>query len=95
MAKISPFKALRPAAELASKVASRPYDVLNSKEAKTEAQGNSYSFLHVTKSEISLPDNLDIHSRKYTIKPGKTCLHLYSETFFSEKASLVIISTNW
>ena len=64
MAKISPFKALRPAAELAPKVASRPYDVLNSKEAKKEAQGNSYSFLHVTKSEIDLPESTDIHSRE-------------------------------
>lgn len=63
MAKISPFKALRPAAELASKVASKPYDVLSSKEAKEEAQGNSYSFLHVTKSEIDLPANIDVHSR--------------------------------
>src|SRR3954470_24308747 len=62
MAKILPFKALRPAAELAPKVASRPYDVLTSKEAKTEAQGNSYSFLHVTKSEIDLPENADIYS---------------------------------
>ena len=41
MVTISPFKALRPAAELAKQVASRPYDVLNSKEAKTEAQGNN------------------------------------------------------
>lgn len=64
MAKISPFKALRPAAELAPKVASRPYDVLNRKEAKKEAQGNSYSFLHVTKSEIDLPESTDIHSRE-------------------------------
>ena len=64
MAKISPFKALRPAAELAPKVASRPYDVLNSKEAKKEAEGNSYSFLHVTKSEIDLPESTDIHSRE-------------------------------
>lgn len=64
MAKIYPFKALRPAAELASKVASRPYDVLNSKEAKKEAQGNSYSFLHITKSEIDLDGNVDIHSQE-------------------------------
>ena len=64
MAKISPFKALRPAAELAPRVASRPYDVLSSKEAKIEAQGNSYSFLHITKSEIDLPDHVDIHSQE-------------------------------
>ncbi|HEX8278858.1 MAG TPA: DUF1015 family protein [Segetibacter sp.] len=74
MAKISPFKALRPAAELASKVASRPYDVLNSKEAKTEAQGNSYSFLHVTKSEIALPDSVDIHSREVYDKAKQNLL---------------------
>jgi uncharacterized protein (DUF1015 family) len=64
MAKIYPFKALRPAAELASKVASRPYDVLNSKEAKKEAQGNAYSFLHITKSEIDLDADVDIHSQE-------------------------------
>jgi len=62
MAIISPFKALRPKKGLESKVASRPYDVLNSVEAKQEAKGNADSFLHVTKSEIDLPDNIDIHS---------------------------------
>lgn len=93
MAKILPFKALRPAAELAAKVASRPYDVLSSKEAKTEAQGNSYSFLHVTKSEIDLPENVDIHNkevydkarqnlhafiqRKILFKESKPCYYIY------------------
>ena len=62
MAIIKPFKSLRPTIESASKVASRPYDVLNSKEAKIEANGNPVSFLHVTKSEIDLPPATDIHS---------------------------------
>jgi uncharacterized protein (DUF1015 family) len=62
MANISPFKALRPRPELAKQLASRPYDVLNSKEAREEALGNPYSFLHITKSEIDLPDSIDIHS---------------------------------
>jgi uncharacterized protein (DUF1015 family) len=62
MAIISPFRALRPKTELANKVASRPYDVLNSAEAKEEAKGNAQSFLHVTKSEIDLPGNTDTHS---------------------------------
>jgi uncharacterized protein (DUF1015 family) len=62
MANISPFKALRPRPELAKQVASRPYDVLNSKEAREEVVGNPYSFLHITKSEIDLPDDIDIHS---------------------------------
>jgi len=52
MVTIHPFKALRPEAQHAKSVASRPYDVLNSKEAKVEAQGNPNSFLHITKSEI-------------------------------------------
>lgn len=63
MAMIKPFKALRPQPQLAKQVASRPYDVLNSVEAKVEAQGNPSSFLHVTKSEIDLPDGSDIHSQ--------------------------------
>ena len=62
MAIISPFKALRPKSEIAQQVASRPYDVLNSNEARVEANGNPYSFLHVTKSEIDLPAEIDIHS---------------------------------
>ena len=64
MAKIRPFEALRPQPQLAKQVASKPYDVLNSAEAKTEAVGNAYSFLHITKSEIDLPESTDIHSQK-------------------------------
>jgi uncharacterized protein (DUF1015 family) len=63
MALIQPFKALRPKPDLAPQVASRPYDVLNSAEAKEEAKGNPNSFLHITKAEIDLPDNIDIHSQ--------------------------------
>jgi len=62
MISISPFKALRPEAQFAKQVASQPYDVLSSKEAKIEAEGNPFSFLHITKSEIDLPANIDIHS---------------------------------
>ncbi len=59
MSNIKPFKALRPQAQFAKAVASRPYDVLNSVEAKIEAQGNPSSFLHITKSEIDLPEQTD------------------------------------
>src|SRR3954470_12049611 len=62
MAIIRPFKALRPHNEFAEQVASRPYDVLNSEEARKETEGNLLSFLHVTKSEIDLPLDIDIHS---------------------------------
>jgi uncharacterized protein (DUF1015 family) len=64
MASIIPFKALRPTTDSAHRLASRPYDVLNSQEAREEAQGNADSFLHITKSEIDLPDGIDIHSQQ-------------------------------
>lgn len=64
MVTIIPFKALRPEQQYAKKVASKPYDVLSSPEAKIEAQGNPASFLHITKSEIDFPANIDPHSSK-------------------------------
>jgi uncharacterized protein (DUF1015 family) len=63
MATIAPFNALRPVAALAKQVAARPYDVLNSQEARQEASGNPESFLHITKAEIDLPDGVDLHSQ--------------------------------
>jgi uncharacterized protein (DUF1015 family) len=63
MAIIAPFKALRPKASLAKQVASLPYDVLNSTEARIEAAGNPESFLHITKSEIDLPEGVDPYSQ--------------------------------
>ena len=96
MVTITPFKALRPEAQLAKQVASRPYDVLNSKEAKVEAQGNSHSFLHITKAEIGLPDTMDIHSpevyekakenltafisRNILFRENKPCYYIYRLT---------------
>ncbi|MCF7885142.1 MAG: DUF1015 family protein [Candidatus Marinimicrobia bacterium] len=59
MVKIKGLKAFRPKEELCQEIASKPYDVLNSKEARQEAQGNPYSFLHVIKSEIDLPEDID------------------------------------
>lgn len=56
MAIIQSFKGYRPPVELAAKVASRPYDVMNRTEAKAEAAGNPYSFLQVIRSEITLPE---------------------------------------
>ncbi len=64
MAIIKPFKAFRPAGDISAAVASKPYDVLNSTEAKAEAEGNAQSFLHVIKPEIDLPDGTDLYSDK-------------------------------
>ena len=93
MATIKPFRALRPHNEYAAQVASRPYDVLNSEEARKEADGNLLSFLHVTKAEIDLPADVDIHSeavyekaaenlnslieRKVLFQDEKPCYYIY------------------
>lgn len=60
--KIKPFKAWRPAAGLAEKIATLPYDVMNRKQAAEMAAGNPLSFLHVTRSEIDLPETTDPYS---------------------------------
>jgi uncharacterized protein (DUF1015 family) len=64
MSIVKPFRGLRPPVELVKKLASRPYDVLNSNEARIEAKGNPYSLLHVTKAEIDLPEGIDEHSQE-------------------------------
>jgi len=61
MATISPFKAVRPTSSYALQVASPPYDVLSSQEARDAVAGNPYSFLHVTKSEVDMPADLSIY----------------------------------
>ena len=63
MAILKPFKGLRPPVEIVKDLASRPYDVLNSDEAREEAKGNPYSLLHIIKPEIDLPLSVDIHSQ--------------------------------
>lgn len=61
MAIIRPFNALRPPAERAAQVAAVPYDVVNTAEARALASGNSWSFLHVSRPEIDLPDGTPIY----------------------------------
>jgi uncharacterized protein (DUF1015 family) len=62
VAVIRPFSALRPPAERAGQVASVPYDVVNTEEARALAANNPLTFLHVSRPEIDLPDGTDIHS---------------------------------
>lgn len=64
MADIRPFRALRPSSDRADQVASVPYDVVNTDEARTLATNNPLSFLHVSRPEIDLPDGIDIYSDK-------------------------------
>ena len=93
MANIKPFKALRPDPQHAANVASRPYDVMNREEAKLEVQGNPHSFLHITRSEIDLPDQTDPYlplvyktarenlkafiSRGVLFQEAKPCYYIY------------------
>jgi uncharacterized protein (DUF1015 family) len=96
MAIIKPFKGVRPPKELAQKVASRPYDVLNSVEAREEAKGNNYSLLRIIKPEIEFPENTDEHSPEvydkavenfkmfqsedWLVQDKKDCLYVYAQT---------------
>lgn len=62
MALIRPFRALRPSADRAPQVASVPYDVVNTEEARALAKGKPFSFLHVSRPEIDMPAGTDLYS---------------------------------
>ena len=62
MAVLKPFKAVRPKDEYASQVGALPYDVMNSEEAREMVKDKPYSFLHVDKAEVDLPQGIDIYS---------------------------------
>ena len=97
MAIVKPFAALRPHPAYAAQLASRPYDVLSSEEARAEVAGNPLSFLHVTKAEIDLPADVAIHSeavyrkaaenlqalikKKVLFAEGKPCFYIYQLTW--------------
>lgn len=64
MAIIKPFRALRPPKQYAEEVACLPYDVMNEAEARQMAEGKERSLLHITRSEIDLPEGTDVHSQE-------------------------------
>ena len=94
MVRIKPFAAVRPPKELVEEVAARPYDVLNSQEAKTEA--GEKSLLHITKPEIDFDPIIDEHSQQaydkavenfkkwqsagWLRQDGKPCYYIYAQT---------------
>ncbi|MFC2098371.1 DUF1015 domain-containing protein [Bacteroidota bacterium] len=86
MAILKSFKGFRPKAELAAKIASRPYDVLNSEEARREVEVNPYSFLRVVKPEVDLPPETD-HYSDVVYQTGKNNLERMIEegTFFQDE----------
>jgi uncharacterized protein (DUF1015 family) len=98
MSIIRAFKGFRPRKELVAEIASRPYDVLSSEEALSEAKGNPYSFYHVIKSEIDLPADTDHYSavvyekartnlqgfidNRIFIQDRQPCLYIYAQTMW-------------
>jgi uncharacterized protein (DUF1015 family) len=96
MAILKAFKGWRPPQNIVKDLASRPYDVLDSKEARTEADGNPFSLLHIIKPEIDLPEGIDLHSNEVYEKAKdnfdtfrekgwlkqdpSACLYIYAQT---------------
>ena len=68
MATVKAFRAIRPIPEKAAQVAALPYDVMNSAEARQMVQGNPYSFLHVDKAEVDLPEGTYLYDEKVYLK---------------------------
>ncbi len=92
MSQLKPFKAFRPKPELAGQVASVPYDVINTEEARQLAAGNPHSFLHVGRPEIDLPEGTDIHADAVYAK-GVENLHrlIQTGTLFQETTPCLYI----
>ncbi len=96
MATIKPFRGLRPPKNLVTQVVSRPYDVLNSDEARREAEGNEKSLYHIIKPEIDFPVGTDEHDprvyqkaadnfrlfqeRGWLVQDEKECYYVYAQT---------------
>jgi len=79
MAQVRPFRAFRPPPSLALEVASPPYDVISTAEARLLAQGNPASFLHVSRPEIDLPEGTDEHDDAVYAMGAKNLAKLVSE----------------
>jgi len=87
MAKLHAFKGFRPGKDKVNEVASRPYDVLNSAEARIEVQDNPWSFLHVVKPEVDLPEGTSLYSDVVYNKGKENLQKLISEGYFVEDDS--------
>ena len=80
MATVRPFRAVRPAtADLAARVASVPYDVVDTAEARQLAAGNPISFLHVIRPEIDLPEGTDPHTEEVYAQGAKAYRQLVAD----------------
>ncbi len=92
MAILKSFKGYRPRKEFAAKIASRPYDVLNSEEAREEVGSNPHSFLRVVKPEVDLPSDINLYSDQVYQKGRENLEAMIKEGILvqDEQASLYI-----
>jgi len=97
MARIRPFRSGRPPKALAPRVASVPYDVVDTKEARALAAGNSVSFLHVCRPEIDLPETTDIHADEVYAKGRENLDRFFEDGTLAEDPlpRLLIYRQNW
>jgi uncharacterized protein (DUF1015 family) len=79
MTLIRPFAALRPVSERAADVLAPPYDVLNSAEARVRAAGRPWSFLHISKPEIDLPETTDPHADEVYARASSNLQHMLQQ----------------
>jgi len=86
MATVQPFAALRPKPELAAQICELPYDVMSSEEARAIAAGNPLSFLHVSKPEIDLPPETDVHSPQVYAKGKENFARLMAQGALKQDA---------
>ena len=83
---IRPFTALRPRPEHAAAVAAPPYDVLSSEEARVRAAGKPYSFLHISKAEIDLPEDIDHYAPEVYAKSAENLQKLIDQGILIREA---------
>lgn len=83
---VRPFAALRPHPETADAVAAPPYDVLNTEEARTRAEGRPQSFLHISKPEIDLPEGTDVYAPEVYAKGGENLTKLVADNVLMREA---------
>jgi uncharacterized protein (DUF1015 family) len=86
MATVRPFRAFRPRPDVAPRVASPPYDVINTTEARRLAEGNPWSFLHVSRPEIDLPEGTDEHADEVYAKAHENLESLVREGVLAQDA---------
>lgn len=107
MAIIRAFKAFRPTTDLASKIAALPYDVMNSEEAREMVKDNEYSFLHVDRAEVNLPNDTNIYDKVVYekardvldkmiqdglyVQEDKPCMYIYRQTMNGKSQTGLVI----